>query len=180
MFFLFYQESDFLKHSKLSGNFASFVYHLREESISKCQIVSFLQKAENEGLLIFSATHYSITMLKMEPKFHATYQRLVVEQFKCWHYSMKQPVVRFTHVFPSNLCQYRNANGFMQMSSGFNVSQAGRKLSKDKFVPGFRTVHWHKNLLLSELCYKASVLATKKLSQKIVGLRVIQSSRGDC
>lgn len=78
---------------------------------------------------------------------------LVVEQFKCWHYSMKQSVVSFTHPFPSDLCQYWNGNYFIQMSLGFNVPQASEKLSKDDFVARFRTVHWRKKV---SVCYSVS------------------------
>jgi len=50
--------------------------------------------------------------------------------------------------------------------------------SADNFVAGVRTVYWRKkslSLLLSEQCYKGNVLASKWLSQKLVGLRVIWS-----
>lgn len=84
---------------------------------------------------------------------------LIVEQFKCWHYSMKQSVVSFSHLFPSGLCQYWNGNGFVQMSLGFYVSQASGKVSKAKFFAAVRTVQWCKK---ASGCYSESY-ATRPL-----------------
>lgn len=94
----------FHEQSKLSGNVDPFLYHWRgEESIPKCQISLLYERQRMRG---YSVPWYSIIVLKMQPEFHGSIfiRDLVVEQFKCWHCSMKQFAVSFTYPFPSDLC----------------------------------------------------------------------------
>lgn len=66
----------------------------------------------------YSVPCYSIIVLKMELEFHGSIfiRDLVVEQFKCWHYSVKQFVVSFPYPFPSDLC----STGMEMVSSSCN------------------------------------------------------------